>query len=327
MESDSEEEKCCGNGCNTCVLDKKKVIKDGSLIDNVIDSRYQWFRVSDIKQEARNVFTFEFQYCDESDSEKGLFIPHGAHLMLRVPSEDILKDVNEVFVKAELESNLRKRWNQEPKKTITNDPDMTKSYTSRPYSPYQFHPVDRTFRILFRYEGGEMSKRMIRLKIGDLVEFKGFYSGEFIYSRNMTRTLICICQGVAIAPMINVIQQILQDEEDDTIINLFACFRDFHDILLKDTLREMMNYWNFKLNLYLPYHIEDTCKQKSISCCDCIKKHKLFTETVYLQRINSETMKPNPDAIYLISGSEDFITSTSGLLKDLQIVQGKIFQL
>lgn len=313
-----ESQICCGNGCNTCVLDEKAVQKDLSNLENVIESRYNWFTVSDIQQEADFVFSLEFK-CDQvtEDSSKGLYIPSGCHLMMRLPSDHIPKDVGKVFSHADLSVSRRIGGKSRENKTTTNDPETIESYFSRPYSPYQSNSKDLSFKILFRYEGGEMSQRIIRLNIGDSVEWKGFYSGGFNYSRNMTRNLICICQGVAIAPMVNIIQQMLDDEDDETLIHLIGCFRDFSGILLKPMLRTFMNYWNFKLTLYLPHHLAISCPDTP-SNCRCRERHKMFTETVYLSRMQLETFNDHPqEAIYLISGSEEFLQSTSDLLNQL----------
>lgn len=323
-----EQEECCGNGCNTCVLDKKKVPKDVNLMDNVIDNRYQWFKVSDIRQETPTVFSLEFQY-ESSDHEKCLVIPPGAHLMMRIPVEHISKDASKVFTSTQLQSPCRERRKLELKRS-TNDPEMIQSYVSRPYSPYSFDPERHIFRILFRYEGGDMSQRIIRLNIGDQVEWKGFYYslGEFNYKRNMFRNLVCICQGVAVAPMVNIIRHILSDEDDETILHLYVCFKDFPDILLKESLRDFMNYWNFKLSLFLPHHNEFCKTIKASSSCNCQEKNKLFTETIYFHRITIESIiKPHPDTLYILSGSEEFLSNISNSLMCTEIPSRNIIKL
>lgn len=89
-----DEEKCCGNGCNNCVLDRKCSAKDASLKDTVFERGYQWFTVTGIKQETKLVFRVDFQF--PSVDKRCLFIPPGAHLMLRLPREYIREDTNEV---------------------------------------------------------------------------------------------------------------------------------------------------------------------------------------------------------------------------------------
>lgn len=181
------------------------------------------------------------------------------------------------------------------------------------------------FRILFRYEGGEMSQRIIRLNVGDRVEWKGFYSGAFKYSRNMCENLICISQGVALAPMVNIINSVLDDDLDETRIHLMACFSDYPDVLLKDSLREYLNYWNFKLSLFLPYHLTNgSCKNPP---CKCKETKKMYSEDIYFEKISSTSFKPTPDSIYLISGSETFMNSMTELLEGLKINLSNIFTL
>lgn len=319
---------CCGNGCNSCVLDEKVVKRGGSESDNVVDGQYKWYSVVDVREETENVFSLLFEKCPDEDAvksgtEKCLVIPPGSHLMLRLPSDLILKDVSEQFNSANLTAHQRnRRGHEKPKRMSTNDPETTIIYLSRPYSPYEYSSDSLSFRILFRYEDGEMSKRVIRLRKGDLVEWKGFYCGDFKYARNMARRLVCICQGVAIAPMINIIHTLLGDDDEDTVIHLIACFKDFADILLKETLRDFMNYWNFKLSIFLAHH---KCPSE---VCSCAEEKKMFSETIYFQRIDSESFTPLPDTNYLISGSEEFLESQSLLLlQDLRISPANIFEL
>lgn len=316
---------CCGNGCNSCVLDEKFVKRDVHVSGNVVDCGYKWYSVVDIREEAENVFSLLFQKCPEDDAvesatKKCLIIPPGSHLMLRLPSDLILKDVSDKF-NVNLSGYQRNRGHKRPKRMSTNDPETTIDYLSRPYSPYEYSSEDLSFRILFRYEAGDMSKRVVRLRARDLVEWKGFYNGDFKYSRNMARRLACICQGVALAPMINIIRTILDDDEEDTVIHLFACFKDFPHILLKETLREFMHFWNFKLSLFLAHH------KCPLPPCSCAAEKKMFTESIYCQRINSESLRPLPDTNYLISGSEEFLESQSLLLKRLRISPANIFEL
>lgn len=299
-----EEETCCGNGCNNCVLDRKSSAKNGDSKDNVFEHRYQWFTVTDIRRETSSVFVLEFQF--PSLEEKCLHIPPGAHLMLRLPWDCVREDTNEVF--ADCESlNLNHTRNNRP----SNDPDTKEDYVSRPYTPFNYSPDTLKFSILFRYEGGAMSQRLVKLKVGDSVEWKGFY-GDFKYTRNMAKNLICISQGVAIATMTSVIHRILADEEDETRIHLISCFRDFPDILLKHTLRDFLNYWNFKLSLYLPYHSHSA---EANSSCKCKETRKLYNEEIYFEKIQGESLKSGSEALYLISGSVEFSSNISNLLQ------------
>ena len=56
-----------------------------------------------------------------------------------------------------------------------------------------------------------------------------------------------LAAGTGIAPMLQVIQEILTNEEDETIIQLVYSCRTYDDILMKDVLNEMKAYWNFSV--------------------------------------------------------------------------------
>lgn len=292
---------------------------DSSKVDNVISNQYQWFKVNDIEVLTDFVFILEFIYDSdqESDPKKGLYVPPGAHLMMRLKKELISADVNDVFMRTDLRNYHKSE--QRVEERTANDPETPLEYFSRPYTPFVFNCEELKFKILFRYEGGEMSQRMVRLKIGDRVEWKGFY-GDFVYKRNMTSNLICISQGVALSTMVNIIQAILDDDLEETRIHLISCFKTQKEFLLKDILREFQHFWNFKLTLCLPY-FHHSCKD--IDSCNCMNHSRIFNEEILPSKLQINSLKSlvnnSSESIYLISGSEIFCKSISDMLKSLNI--------
>lgn len=59
-----------------------------------------------------------------------------------------------------------------------------------------------------------------------------------------------LAAGTGIAPMLQVIQGILANEDDETLIHLVYSSQRYADILMKDTLDEMKAFWNFSV-LYI----------------------------------------------------------------------------
>jgi len=64
------------------------------------------------------------------------------------------------------------------------------------------------------------------------------------------RKLVLIAAGTGIAPMMQIIQSILENEEDETIVRLLFACKCHSDILLKKQLDEWSYFWNFSV-LYI----------------------------------------------------------------------------
>ena len=75
-----------------------------------------------------------------------------------------------------------------------------------------------------------------------LHNFEGFFSIVFQYRR-----LGLLAAGTGIAPMLQVIQGILSNEDDETFIHLVYSSQTYDEILMKHTLDEMKAYWNFSV--------------------------------------------------------------------------------
>ena len=56
-----------------------------------------------------------------------------------------------------------------------------------------------------------------------------------------------LAAGTGIAPMLQVIQDIVTNEDDETFIQLVYSSRTYDDILMKDTLDEFKANWNFSV--------------------------------------------------------------------------------
>ena len=56
-----------------------------------------------------------------------------------------------------------------------------------------------------------------------------------------------LAAGTGIAPMVQVLRTILDNDDDDTRINLIYACRLYQDILVKDVLDASTDHWNFNL--------------------------------------------------------------------------------
>ena len=57
--------------------------------------------------------------------------------------------------------------------------------------------------------------------------------------------------GTGIAPMVQVLRQVLENEEEETLVHLVYCCRTYKDLLLKPLLDQWAGYWNFTATLAL----------------------------------------------------------------------------
>ncbi|KAB7497481.1 NADH-cytochrome b5 reductase-like [Armadillidium nasatum] len=92
---------------------------------------------------------------------------------------------------------------------------------------------------------GKMSTIISKLSIGDQIEIRGPY-GSFKYQPNSFKRLVFLAAGTGIAPMFQIIQQILKDEEDMTRLHLMYSSKSFKDILLREEL--------YKISVILEFH-------------------------------------------------------------------------
>ena len=73
-----------------------------------------------------------------------------------------------------------------------------------------------------------------------------------------------LAAGTGIAPMLQVIQGIVDNEGDETFIHLVYSSQTYEDILMKEDLDNMTAYWNFSV-LYV---ITKVCCMLYFWCID-----------------------------------------------------------
>ena len=87
-----------------------------------------------------------------------------------------------------------------------------------------------------------------------------------------------LAAGTGIAPMLQVIQGILANEDDETFIHLVYSSQRYADILMKDTLDEMKAFWNFSV-LYIMTKVSEFSLSFPGSACVPVSAQHCISST------------------------------------------------
>ncbi|XP_058823905.1 NADH-cytochrome b5 reductase-like [Topomyia yanbarensis] len=283
---------CCGSGCTNCVLDHK--IKPQNSVTNldgpsVLNTgHYRLFECILIDQCTENTFLFRFQLkIGAEDQQKQLIITPGSHLVLRVPKHwrNDGRQFSGTFSKwRKLMAQFEPEARVQPKTIEKYDKTELDLYISRPYTPIRVNREEKSFDVLIKLEpGGEMSEYLTTLNIGEATEWKGAYTGLY-WKRNMRKYLFGFAQGVGLAPIYSIMANILEDEEDETLLKLCYCCKDIDSILLRADLQTFGYFWNFDPVIYLSRET-CSCGSGTATNCTCLSSKKKYTERIFNHRL------------------------------------------
>lgn len=306
---------CCNSGCNPCILDiyerklneynarKTKINANPILNNNILKlTTYTTFKLISAEPITSCVNLYTFDHPDPNANDVIKFIP-GQYFILK--------------------GNF-------------DNGEATK--LSRPYTPlictYNNLKLIRNaqtanelfFQIAVKMlPNGAMSQYLKSLKLGDITLWRGPY-GDFNYKQLKLQykfsTLVCFTQGIGIAPIFCIIDSILADEIDETIIALNCCFRDIESIIFRKEIQDFNQFWNFKSSIFLA----------SQEKCDCIDicKCTYYSETIYKRRMRTHDIenilkdKNLSECYFLICGNQTYCEIIESTLLNLQIFKHKI---
>lgn len=216
------DEECCGNGCSTCVFDlydlelerwKRKCQEIDSnqsptVSDDVINIyEYTPFRISSIQWTSDCIVIFDFEIPNNGT----LPIECGQHIVAR-----------------------------------SGGPNG-KDIIIRPYTPISRKYDRGYFRIACKlYDHGEMSLRMKDWVINMNIDWRGPY-GEYRYTPNSYKMLLLLAGGTGVTPMIQLIREILENEDDFTRVQLVYSIKSIKEVICGSELKEWGSYWNFNV--------------------------------------------------------------------------------
>ncbi|XP_043658542.1 NADH-cytochrome b5 reductase-like [Drosophila teissieri] len=253
---------CCGNGCTNCILDNKprpskRVLLAGKR--NVILS-YTKFRL--LRREAL-----------ESGSDGQVLLLHFAHA-----AEEDGEEVGDTVLEIPPGHHVMMRVGS----------------LLRPYSPFWSDFMTKEFRILVKLQPeGPMSRHLQAVQPNDLLEFRGPI-GQYVHDPQPAKCIYIIAQGVAIAPTMPLLRQVLDNEDDMSRLWHLVCARNLQHVYFREEMLEFAQFWNYRSCLYLPHQQCDTpACQKAGHCaqeCPQLRNNLRYKETAKVSRLDASEL-------------------------------------
>ncbi|XP_064644052.1 NADH-cytochrome b5 reductase-like [Lineus longissimus] len=195
------------------------------------------------------------------------------------------------------------------------------STVTRQYTPVSCVSLRGSFDVLIKvYPKGKMSQYVKDWKVGEEVYWRGPF-GQLTYKQNQYKRIIMLAAGTGIAPMVQVIQHILDNEADETLVKLHYGCRSFADIILKYKLDEWSSYWNFSVEYFLSEDTEVNVIAKK-KYCDRFHIGRISRHTIQ-QELGDLTL---PSTLVLISGTKSFDKDMINFCTKTGLSQENIFK-
>ncbi|XP_017050619.1 NADH-cytochrome b5 reductase-like [Drosophila ficusphila] len=240
-EDSLQDSDCCGNGCTNCILDNKpqpskRVLLAGKRNVILNYTKFRLLRRENLESDGQ-VLLLHFGHAPEEGTE----------------AEDCVLDIPPGH-------HVMLRFGS----------------LLRPYSPYWSDFLAKEFRILVKLQKeGPMSQHLAAVQPNDLLEFRGPI-GQYVHDPQNGKCIYIVAQGVAIAPTLPLVRQVLDDEEDMSRLWHLVCAPDLQHVYFREELLEFAQFWNYKGCLYLPHQKCDSA--------DCKKAKKCNTECLHFRR-------------------------------------------
>lgn len=161
----------------------------------------------------------------------------------------------------------------------------------------------RSFKTLIKtYRDGRMSRFICDWKVGESVPWRGPL-GVFRYSPGSFKQIVAFAMGTGIVPILSVVESILKDEDDETMLDLHFGFKDLENVLLIDNLSRISDYWNVTLTLHLSRQTSArTCRFSKIVLDQVCES---FVKDVVSKHLPAESCR----SLFLVCGTKAFESS------------------
>ncbi|KAK7100428.1 NADH-cytochrome b5 reductase-like [Littorina saxatilis] len=122
---------------------------------------------------------------------------------------------------------------------------------TRQYTPVSDVRLKGAFHLLIKvYRDGRMSQVVRTCQVGDGLEIRGPF-GCLQYTPNQYSRVLMLAAGTGVAPMAQLIQAMLTNEDEEGRVRLLYACRTYHDILMKSEIAEWRQFWNFSATFLL----------------------------------------------------------------------------
>ncbi|XP_014670382.1 PREDICTED: NADH-cytochrome b5 reductase-like [Priapulus caudatus] len=189
---------------------------------------------------------------------------------------------------------------------------------TRQYTPISGVSERGYFDVIIKlYPHGKMSRFVKTWNVGDTIEWRGPF-GEFLYKANSYRRVVMIAGGTGITPMMQVIPQILDNDEDETFVRLIYSNRDYDGVLLKSRLDSRKDMWNFTVLYVLTKASQDVCAVK-------------YGDNILFGCINKELLEKelkvaDGKQLVLICGTKSFDRDVIAIVKEMGLSENSYFR-
>ncbi|EDW56102.1 GM22772 [Drosophila sechellia] len=179
----------------------------------------------------------------------------------------------------------------------------------RPYSPYWSDFVAKEFRILVKLQPeGPMSRHLQAVQPDDLLEFRGPI-GQYVHDPQPAKCIYIIAQGVAIAPTLPLVRQVLDNEEDMSRLWHLVCARDLQHVYFREEMLEFAQFWNYRSCLHLPHQqCDSSACQEAGHCaqqCPQLRDNLRYKETAKVSRLDADSRTARPHRGWRFKFSKD----------------------
>jgi cytochrome-b5 reductase len=195
------------------------------------------------------------------------------------------------------------------------DPSNPSGFITRPYTPVSTEDESMKNRyvdfIIKGYENGIVSRYLVNLKPGDVMEMKGpFGKLDFLNIEKMKtkKDIGMIAGGTGITPMLQVLNEILKpdsalaDAYKNTRFTLLFANRTPHDILCKDHLDQLVRLHPQRLQVH--YIVDRMASGGTSDVVEGRIDKKMIEEKL--------PASSNPSALVLLCGPEGLLTHFAG---------------
>lgn len=282
---------CCNSGCNPCIFDVYE--KQLRLYKTYQDTGVNSENSDELKQNGLSQTAYtEFVVIDNVELCKWHNL---LQFKLKVNGDKVFwKPGDHILVKYVCEGN-----------------SCTRAYTPIKLNAYGMEASDFSI-IVKRYTNGLVSNYLCNLKKGKEALWRGPYGAYDVTPNRFTR-IIMIAQGTGIAPFVNIIQKIIQNEDDMSKVILFYCCHSVDTIFFRDYFYSLKSYWNFTYVIFLSNTERNDCKYQ-----EPLTNHKLSSAD--LVQLKPFTLSDQ----LLICGSTQFMKQYEDWLRTEENFVGNI---